>query len=201
MSSERRVIRADSGHHLYPLMTASIVPRPIAWVASIGADGVGNLAPHSFFTVAAVAPAVVSFTSVGTKDSLRNIRATGEFTISVASAHLLDAVNDSSAPYPPDVDEAARLGIEMAPSATVAPPRVASSPVSIECTLHSTAEFEGDCTVVFGLVRAITVDPDALGEDDLPLMSAVAPVSRLGRNEWGRPPEVFTLDRPMRVEE
>ena len=127
--SERQVVRADSGQNLYPLLTASIVPRPIAWVSTLDADGVGNLAPHSFFTVAAVRPAVVSFTSVGTKDSLRNIRATGEFTISVAPEHLMDAVNDSSAPYPADVDEAARLGIAMEPSAT--PPMRAIAPWSI----------------------------------------------------------------------
>lgn len=201
MPRERQVIRAGSGRNLYPLLTASIVPRPIAWVSTLDADGVGNLAPHSFFTVAAVSPAVVSFTSVGTKDSLRNILATGEFTVSVTPRALLDAVNDSSAPYPPDVDEATRLGIAMEPSATVAPPRVAASPVAIECSLHSTTAFEGDCTVVFGLVRAIAIAPEALGPDDLPTIEAIAPLSRLGRNEWGLPPEVVRIDRPMRVED
>ena len=195
----RRVFRADDGLNLYPYLTASIVPRPIAWVSTLDADGVGNLAPHSFFTVAGVDPAIVTFTSVGEKDTLRNVRATREFTISVTTEALLEQVNDSSAPYPPDADEARELGIAMEPSELVAPPRVAASPVALECALHSTLDF-GACTMVFGLVRAISVVPEALGDDDLPLMSALAPVSRLGREEWGRPPQVFSLRRPQRVE-
>ncbi|MDF2898638.1 MAG: hypothetical protein K0Q46_5424, partial [Rhodococcus erythropolis] len=77
----------------YQLLTASVVPRPIAWVSTLSADGVGNLAPYSFFTVASSAPPIVQFTSVGRKDSLRNIEATGEFVINLATATLADVVN------------------------------------------------------------------------------------------------------------
>src|SRR5699024_6886036 len=147
---ERRVFTPDTpGVNAYALLTALVVPRPIAWVSSLGADGIGNLAPHSFFTVASARPPVVQFTSVGVKDSLRNVRATGEFVVNLASRDLLDLVNGSSARFDPDTDEAQALGIAMEPSLKVAPRRVAASPASIECTLRATYDV-GDSTIVLG---------------------------------------------------
>ena len=192
--SERQVVRADSGQNLYPLLTASIVPRPIAWVATLDADGVGNLAPHSFFTVACADPAVVQFTSIGRKDTLRNVEETGEFTVSLASEELMDQVNVTSTAFGPEVDEAAATGVVMEPSEKVAPPRVQASPASIECTLRQVVDL-GTSWLVLGTVRAITVRESAL-DGTHPLMSELRPVSRLGRDEWGLPPEVVALERP-----
>lgn len=186
-----------SPRRFYQLLTATVVPRPIAWVSTLSADGVGNLAPHSFFTVASAAPPVVQFTSVGRKDSLRNIEATGEFVINVASASLFDMINDSSAPYAPGADEFLELGIRSEPSARVRPLRVAESPVAIECTLRQVIEV-GDSFVVMGDVVAVAVRPDALADDGLPEFAALAPLSRLGRSEWGLPPEVVVKERPSR---
>lgn len=180
----------------YPLLTSLVVPRPIAWVSTVSTDGVGNLAPHSFFSVACAHPPIVSFTSVGAKDTLANVRATGEFTVSVATEDLHLQVNASSAPYAAGVDEASELGLAMTPSGVVAPPRVAASPAALECRLHSTTEL-GDSTLVLGEVVAFWVDDDAM-LDGLPDIARLRPVSRLGRNQWGRPPEVFALDRPAR---
>lgn len=199
-SSSRTVFHADDPDvNVYRLLTAVVVPRPIAWVSSLSEDGVGNLAPHSFFTVACARPPIVQFTSVTAKDTLRNVLATGEFVVNVASRPLLEAVNDSSAPFADGVDEAAVLGIEMEPSQLVAPPRVAASPASIECRLHSTLDL-GDSTVVFGDVVAVTVQVAGL-DGDHPTMAALQPLSRLGRNEWGLPPEVVAIDRPQRPED
>lgn len=189
----------DPDVNIYRLLTAVVVPRPIAWVSTLSAEGVGNLAPHSFFTVSCARPPIVQFTSVGEKDTLRNARATGEFVVNVANRPLLDAVNGSSATFADDVDEAAALGLEMEASRYVAPPRVAGSPASIECRLHSTTDL-GDSTIVLGDVVAITVREDAL-EGDHPTMAALQPLSRLGRNEWGLPPEVVAVDRPQRPED
>ena len=183
----------------YPLLNSLVVPRPIAWISTLSEDGVGNLAPHSFFTVACARPPIVQFTSVGKKDTLRNIRATGEAAISIASRPLLDQVNGSSAPVDAEVDEAGWVGVTMEPSERVAPPRVAASPASLECTLHSTVEL-GDSTVVFLDVVAVTVEESAL-DGDHPTMAALQPMSRLGINEWGLPPEVIALDRPRRAED
>ncbi|WP_018157614.1 flavin reductase family protein [Demetria terragena] len=191
----RRVFRPDSPNvKAYPLLTSLVVPRPIAWVSSLGADGVGNLAPHSFFTVASTSPPIVQFTSVGIKDSLRNIEATKEFVISIATEAMADSINASSAPLPPEQDEASVLNIEMEPSEVVTVPRVRHSPASLECRLHSTIPI-GDSTLVLGEVVAITVEEDAL-DDEHPTMEALAPMSRLGRDEWGRPPEVVRHTRP-----
>lgn len=186
---------ADPDVHAYPLLTASVVPRPIAWVTSRSADGVGNLAPHSFYTVACANPPIVQFTSVGVKDTLRNVLETGEFVISLAGAAMAEAINASSARYGADVDEAGALGVRLEPSAIVGVPRVADSPVSIECRLHSILEL-GDSTLVLGDVVAVTVRREALADDGLPDFAALQPLSRLGRNEWGGPPPLFALDRP-----
>ncbi|KRF30315.1 flavin reductase family protein [Nocardioides sp. Soil805] len=195
MDSRRTVLRSDDPDvNVYRLLTALVVPRPIAWVSTLSAEGIGNLAPHSFFTVSCANPPIVQFTSVGDKDTLANVRATGEFVVNVASRPLMDLVNASSAGFDPDVDEAGALDIETEPSLLVAPPRVVASPASLECTLHSTVEL-GDSTLVLGNVVATTVRTDAL-VDGHPAMEHLQPVSRLGRDEWGLPPEVVRLTRP-----
>lgn len=181
----------------YRLLTALVVPRPIAWVSTLGGDGVLNLAPHSFFTVSSNRPPVVQFTSVGAKDTLRNVQSTGEFVVNLASEPQLDAINRSSAPYAADVDEAAALGIATEPSDHVAPPRVADAPAAIECVLHTTVEV-GTCTLVLGRVVSFSVREDAL-RDGVPTMSELRPLSRLGGAEWGLPPEVITVERPLQA--
>lgn len=190
---------ADPGVNAYKLLTALVVPRPIAWVSTLSADGRGNLAPHSFFTVASGRPPVVLFSTLGHKDTVRNIEETGEFVISLASADLLEQVNATSAPFEHGEDEAERLGIATEPSATVAPRRVAESPASIECRLERIVEV-GTAYVVFGNVTAITVIDDALVEGH-PEIELLRPVSRLGRDEWGRTPEMFRLTRPERPQD
>ena len=185
----------DPEVNAYRLLTAVVVPRPIAWVSTLGPDGVGNLAPHSFFNVACAEPPIVMFTSVGRKDTLRNVEDTGEFVVNLASLPQLDAINASSARFERDVDEAGRLDIALEPSRVVAPPRVRDSPAVIECRLHSTQEL-GNSTLVLGLVQLIAVRDEAL-VDGHPAMEHLQPLSRLGRNEWGLPPEVIRLDRPQ----
>jgi flavin reductase (DIM6/NTAB) family NADH-FMN oxidoreductase RutF len=183
----------------YRLLTHLVVPRPIAWVSTLDADGHGNLAPHSFFTVASGRPPVVLFSSLGRKDTVRNIEETGEFVVCFSSESLLDQVNASSAPFEHGDDEAEQLGITTEPSQTVRPPRVAGSPASIECRRERIVEV-GSAYVVFGLVTAITVRDDVL-QDGVPAMDLLRPVSRLGGDEWGRPPEVFHLTRPQKPED
>lgn len=195
MAHEHRVLRPGvDGVNGYRLLTALVVPRPIAWVSSTSAAGIGNLAPHSFFTVASADPPIVQFTSVGAKDTLRNVLETREFTISLASRPLIDEVNASGAAFEHGVDEARELGIAMAASVEVGPPRVAASPASLECRLHDTIAV-GDSTLVLGLVVAVTLDPDVLVEGR-PAFDLLAPLSRLGGNEWGLPPEVVSRARP-----
>lgn len=184
----------------YRLMTASVVPRPIAWVSSRSAEGVDNLAPHSFFTVVSTDPAMLAFTSVGRKDTLNNVEATGEFVVNVAAEPAFEVVNGTSADYPPDIGEFDAEGVEREPSLTVAPPRVAASPVAFECRLHEVRP-TGNCFVVVGLVLHVAVaEAVAVGGDMLRRphvdIRALDPLSRLGADEWGRLGEIREIERP-----
>lgn len=183
----------------YRLLTAVVVPRPIAWVSTVSASGVVNLAPHSFYTVACARPPIVQFTSVRKKDTLRNVLETGEFVVNLAPAPLLDEVNNSAARFAPDQSEPDALGIAMEPSATVRPPRVTASPVAIECTLHSTNEL-GDSTLVLGDVRMISVAEEVL-VDGHPEYARLDPLARLGKEEWALHAEVVSVVRPVRPED
>lgn len=190
---------AAPGVNAYRLLTALVVPRPIAWVSTVDAEGRGNLAPHSFFTVASHRPPTVLFSSLGHKDTVGNIEATGEFVVNLATEPLLEQVNSSSAPFEPGDDEALLLEIGTEPSHAVAPRRVAASPASIECRLDRIVEV-GTSYVVLGVVVAITVRDDVL-RDGHPAVELLRPLSRLGRDEWGLPPEVIRVVRPSRPED
>jgi len=182
------------GRSFYRLLTSVVVPRPIAWVSSVSTDGVANLAPHSFFTIASVNPPVVSFTSVGEKDSLRNIRDTGEFVISLAPEDMFEAVNATGTGFAAEVSEFDAAGIASEPSATVRPPRVAGSPVALECRLHEIHPV-GDCFVVYGEILRAAIRSDTLDGDSHPRIEALRPLSRLGLNEWGTIGEVREITR------
>ena len=120
----------------YRVLNSVVVPRPIAWVCSRSAEGVLNLAPHSFYTVACVDPPVVQFTSVGRKDSLRNVEATGEFTIGLAPEALFEQVNATGTDFPAAESEAEHVGVRLEPSERVGVPGSPSrrSPSSARCT-------------------------------------------------------------------
>jgi flavin reductase (DIM6/NTAB) family NADH-FMN oxidoreductase RutF len=177
----------------YSFLTSVVVPRPIAWVSSRSLEGVDNLAPHSFFTVSSVDPPIVQFTSVGRKDSLRNVEQTREFVVCLAPEGLFAQVNATGTDFPADVSEFDAVGIEREASLKVAPPRVARSPVALECTLHRTLTF-GVSTVVMGRVVHAVIDEDAL-ENGRPAIDRLAPLSRLGGNEWGTHGQIREIAR------
>jgi flavin reductase (DIM6/NTAB) family NADH-FMN oxidoreductase RutF len=177
----------------YRVLNSVVVPRPIAWVCSRSAEGVLNLAPHSFYTVACVDPPVVQFTSVGRKDSLRNVEATGEFTVSLTPAWLFEQVNATATDFPAGLSEAEQCGVRLEPSDRVGVPRVAESPVAVECTLHSTMRL-GDSTVVFGRVVAISAW-ESVVRDGRPRIEELEPLARLGGNEWSTIGDVREIAR------
>ena len=185
---------AGNPYAFYPLLTSLVVPRPIAWVGTRAPDGVANLAPHSFFTVACVVPPVIQFTSVGRKDSLRNIEANGEFTVSVTPESLFEQVNATATDFPHDVDEFAAVGIHAEPAQRVSAPRVAESPAVFECRLQDTISF-GDSFVVFGRVLLAAVDEAVIGENGLPSIHALRPLARLGADEWSTIGELREITR------
>jgi flavin reductase (DIM6/NTAB) family NADH-FMN oxidoreductase RutF len=185
---------ADVEGGIYPWLTASLIPRAIAWVSSLSADGVDNVAPHSFTTVAGVDPPTLCFVSVGHKDSLANVRATGEFVLNIGTVQLLHVMNDSATNFPAHVSEFDAAHVLREPSVTVAPPRVASAPIVFECRAAGEHEI-GDCVMVFGEVLHIAAAAGALADDGLPDAAAVAPLARLGRAQWSTLGEIIDLSR------
>ncbi|MFD7665616.1 flavin reductase family protein [Streptomyces sp. NPDC059788] len=177
----------------YRLLTATVVPRPIAWVSTVSAEGVANVAPHSFFTIACVAPPILQFSAVGRKDTLRNVEETGQFVVNFAPEELATKINETATDFPHGVSEFDEVGLTAEPSLRVKPPRVAASPVAFECELHSTTRF-GDSTVVFGRVVHAVVAEEVMA-DGHPEVRKLRPLSRLGRDEWGTLGDVRDISR------
>jgi flavin reductase (DIM6/NTAB) family NADH-FMN oxidoreductase RutF len=190
----------------HALLTPLIAPRPIAFVSTLSAGGIGNLAPFSFFAMGGQAPQSVAFCPIADrdgnpKDTLRNILETGEFVINIVSRSMAERVNQASAPYPFEVDEFDVTGFTRAPSSTVKPPRVLEAPAALECRLfqavpHGTGSQHG--TWVIGEVLYVFVRDDVLGADGQPDTALVNPAARLGRDEWAeiRTQSMFRLPRP-----
>ena len=183
-----------------------VVPRPIGWISTLDAAGAVNLAPYSFFNAVAYVPPTVMFAATGPheqggeKDSVANIRATGEFVFNLTTWALRDAVNASCVAAPHGVDEFEIVGLTKAPSTIVKPPRVAESPVHLECTLMKIVELPtpdatDPNTVVFGEVIGVHIDDDVI-VDGLVDVLKLDPIARLGYDQYARVTEVFSMTRP-----
>lgn len=194
VSSRLELVPGEVEGGIYPWLTASLIPRAIAWVSSVSSDGVDNVAPHSFTTVAGVDPPTLCFVSVGSKDTLANVRANGEFVLNIGNTALLEAMNDSATDFPGTLSEFDAAGLEREPSVAVAPPRVGAAPIVFECRVSGEHEI-GNCVMVFGEVVHLAARHDVLADDGLPDADAVDPLARLGRAEWSPLGEVFSLPR------
>lgn len=141
---DRYFYQPAQGHGLaHDPFNAIVGPRPIGWISSQSATGELNLAPYSFFNAFNYTPPLIGFASIGRKDTLRNIEATGEFVWNLATRPLAEAMNASCAAAPPEVDEFALAGLATAPSRIVQVPRVASSPVAFECRCSQIIRLQG----------------------------------------------------------
>lgn len=174
------------GHGLpHDPLNAMVAPRPIGWISTLSADGVRNIAPYSFFNLLNYTPPLIGFSSMGWKDSVANIDATGEFVWSLATRDLAEAMNATAASVAADVDEFALAGLETAPSRLVAPQRVAASPVSFECRLTQLirltdrAGVELDQWLVIGEAVGIHIDT-AMLEDGVYQTARARPILRGG---------------------
>jgi flavin reductase (DIM6/NTAB) family NADH-FMN oxidoreductase RutF len=143
------------------LLNSTIVPRPIAWVVTRHANGAANAAPFSFFNVVSTEPPLLCIgmaaRSGGDKDTLANIRRSGQFVVNLVAADQAEAMNRTSADYGPDVDELARAGLTAAPSTKVDVPRIAGSPVTMECELFQLVDLDSGDAVVLGRVVAMHI--------------------------------------------
>lgn len=199
--------RTDESHGLpHNPFNAIVVPRPIGWVSTVDADGAVNLAPYSFFNAVAYYPPQVMYASTGNhaqgglKDSVSNIKETGEFVMNLATWPLREKVNISSAPAPHGIDEFQLAGLTKAPSRLVAPPRVAESPVNMECRLVEVVELLSDDPdspnlVTFGHVVAVHIADEVIKDGRVDI-DRLQPISRLGYKDYGRVTGVFSMTRP-----
>ena len=183
-----------NGHRLpHDPFNAIVGPRPIGWISSQSAEGVLNLAPYSFFNAFNYVPPIVGFASIGRKDSLSNIEATGEFVWNLASEPLAQQMNQSCAAVPPEVNEFELAGLATAPSQLVKPPRVQASPVSMECRCTQILQLQGldgntvPTWLVLGEVVMVHID-ERLLKDGIYQTAAGQPLLR-----GGGPADYFTI--------
>jgi flavin reductase (DIM6/NTAB) family NADH-FMN oxidoreductase RutF len=153
------------GHGLpHDPFNAIVGPRPIGWVSSQSASGVLNLAPYSFFSAFNYVPPIIGFSSIGRKDSLNNIEATGEFVWNLVTRDLAEAMNQSCEAVPPEVSEFDLTGLTPGASRIVGVPRVAQSPVSFECRCTQILQLQNlqnepvPTWMVFGQVVGVHID-------------------------------------------
>jgi flavin reductase (DIM6/NTAB) family NADH-FMN oxidoreductase RutF len=199
----------ESVQNIYKLMIGAIVPRPIAFVSSLDARGMRNLAPFSFFTGVSADPPVILFCPVvrtedtgrglaAHKDTLLNVIATREFVVNVVTEGIAEKMNLTSAQVPPDVDEFELAGLTPLPSELVKPPRVAESPVQMECRLRQIIEVSdrpSGGSIVLGEVLRFHVN-DALVENFRIDPESLAAIGRMGGPTYVRTRDRFDLKRP-----
>ena len=183
----------------YRLIVGCVVPRPVAWITTVGEDGRVNAAPFSSYNYVATSPPMIAVNIVCPagveKDTARNIRATGEFVVNVATERDMDRMHATSAEYPPDVSETELLGIELLPSRRVKPPRIASSPVQLECRLDKIVPLgRGLNTLYIAEVVGFHLSSDVY--DGRRIDSArMRPIARLGGPFYAALGDIF--ERPM----
>ena len=201
MSDDIHFYQPSDGHGLpHDPFNALVAPRPIGWISSKSPDGVLNLAPYSFFNAFNDRPPIVGFASIGYKDSVRNIQATGEFGWNLATRPLADAMNQSCAAVAPEVNEFELSGLTPEPSRIIDVPRVKETPVSFECRLSQVLRLTGadgaetDTWLVLGEVVGVHIARHLL-KDGIYDTAAAEPILRAGG-----PADYFTVNETTRFQ-
>jgi len=195
---------------VYKILIGCIVPRPIAWVSTVGADGVNNVAPFSFFMGVCSDPPTLAFSSgprgggsttgAGVrKDTVRNLEATGEFVVNVVDDSLAEQMNLTSGEYPPEVDEFRVAGLTPAAGVKVRAPRVLEAPISMECRVVQILRVgRGPHSLVLGEIVHFHLRDDlydrATGRVD---MRRLRPVGRLAGEMYTHVHDLFEMKRPV----
>jgi flavin reductase (DIM6/NTAB) family NADH-FMN oxidoreductase RutF len=186
----------------YKLLIGCVVPRPIAWVSTVGADGVNNLAPFSFFMGVCGDPPTIAFSSgpraKDHKDTVRNAEHTGDFVVNIVDDDRAEAMNLTSGEYPPGVDEFALTGLTAGPGIKVRAPRVVEAPVSLECRVARVVPVgNGPHSLVLGEIVYFHVRDDvydaATGRIDI---TRLKPIGRLAGHQYSYIHDIFEMKRP-----
>jgi flavin reductase (DIM6/NTAB) family NADH-FMN oxidoreductase RutF len=192
-------------NEFYRILISTVAPRPIAWVSTLN-NGHLNLAPFSFFNVVSAKPPMLGFSpslrqvdaKPAPKDTLRNIRETGEFVVNVVTFAVAEAMNLTSGEYDSSVDEFALAKLTTRPSQLVRPPQVAESPVSFECKLNRIIDFgtePGSSSLVIGEIVCVHFEDSVLKEGRLD-SNSLDLVGRMGGTQYSRTTERFDMKRP-----
>ncbi len=199
MQLDPRTMKQES---TYKLLIGCVVPRPIAWVSTVGPDGVNNLAPFSFFMGVCQEPPTIAFSSgpraANRKDTVRNAEHTGDFVVNVVDDDLAEQMNLSSGEYPPEVDEFTLTGLTPAPGVRVQAPRVAQAPISLECRVAQIIPVgRGPHSLVLGEILYFHVRDDIYDVDSGRIdMTRLKPVGRLAGQQYTHVHDIFQMKRP-----
>lgn len=181
----------------YKLLTGAVIPRPIAFVTTLGPGGVVNAAPFSQFIILAADPGLLAFSigpkPGGPKDTLTNVKALPEFVINTVPQGWEEIVQAASEEFAPEVSEVEKLGLEILPSTHVRPPRLKGSQVQFECRLEQIAQF-GDAPNHFVVGRVVVMHVESgLSKDSKIDPKAYSPVGRIGGRNYVRPGEIVQV--------
>ncbi len=189
---------------VYQALVGIVTPRPIAWVTTVDAAGRVNLAPFSFFNAFGANPPVVVFSPTNRrdgskKDTLLNVEATGEFVVHASVASLADKINATSKELPPGESEVELVGLTTVPAVKVGPPRVAESPVHLECVVRQIVPCGTGpiaANLVIGQVVTMHVADEVLDDKRRVDPRKLRTVARLGGDFWCHTSDLFELKRP-----
>ena len=192
-----------SSKAIYKLLTGSIIPRPIAWIATIDDSGTNNLAPFSYFNMVGDDPPHVMFSTQrlnnSNKDTLNNVLSTKQFVVNMVTEALAEQMNSTAQAVAPEVDEFQMVGVTPIPSSVVKPMRVKESLVQFECEMvhHYFLEDhkQGGACVVIGRVVRMHFDESVLLEDYKINMETYKPIARLAGSKYSKIGEVFSIKR------
>lgn len=185
----------------YRLLISTVIPRPIAWVSSMGKDGSVNLAPFSFFNAVGNSPPTIMI-AIGQrkgddKDTLRNLKETGGFVVHIADEELSEKMVQTSGDWSYGTNEFEQARLESVPSFHVKPPRLKNAPVAMEAKVTQIVPVEGTTsTMVLGQVISFHIREDLLRENGTVDPNRLKPVARLGSTEYTTLGKVFSLIRP-----
>ena len=194
-----------TGRQLHRFLLGSILPRPIGWISTVGKEGRPNLAPFSHFNVVCFDPPHVMFaptvrgTDGGIKDTLRNVRVSGEFVVNIVTEELAESMNVTSTEFPPEVDEFKVAKLTAASSSVVTPPRVEESPIHFECKvahIYDIGEEVGAGSVVIGEVVHLHVDERVLLDNGRIDLAALKPIGRMVGKYYIGAEHVWEMERP-----